>query len=132
MIALISFLSISFFAPTSSAEEYTFEISEIEKKPYHIGGYAEFRPAILGLNRDASLCKLHFYNRDEGQTIEEYNLKLQLEGSLEYGISRLYINTNTDYQKSYLEEFQSTTIYEGYLSLKPSSSLSIDSISRLQ
>ena len=96
IIAFISFLSISFFAPTSSAEEYTFDISEIEKKPYHIGGYAEFMPAILGLNRDASLYKLRFYNRDEGQTIEEYNLKLQIEGSLEYGISHIYVKTNTD------------------------------------
>ena len=126
IIAFISFLSISFFAPTSSAEEYTFDISEIEKKPYHIGGYAEFMPAILGLNRDASLYKLRYYNRDEGQTIEEYSLKLQVEGSLEYGISRLYIKTNTDYQKSYPGESSKTTIYEGYLSLKPSSSLSID------
>src|SRR3989304_3596971 len=107
-------------------EEYSFDLSEIEKKPYHIGGYAELRPVLFGLDKDASLYKLRFYNRDEGQTTEEYNLKLQLEGSLEYGISRLYIKTNTDYQKSYLGESQNTTVYEGYLSLKPSSSLSID------
>ena len=36
------------------------------------------------------------------------------------------MKTNTDYKKSYLGENQKTTIYEGYLSIKPSSSLTID------
>jgi hypothetical protein len=74
----------SLFCLPSSAfpEEYTFDLSEIEKKPYHIGGYAEFRPVLSGLDKDASLYKLLFYNRDEGAALEEYNATLQLEGSL--------------------------------------------------
>ena len=108
------------------AEEYTFDLSEIEKKPYHISGYAELRPVLSGLDKDASLYKLRFYNRDEGATLEEYNAALQLEGSLEKGITRLFVRTNTDYKKSYLGEDQETIVYEGYLSLKPSSALTID------
>ena len=50
-------------------EEYKFELSEIEKKPYHLGGYLELRPVLFGLDRDASLYKLKFFNRDEGKTI---------------------------------------------------------------
>src|SRR4030067_3677729 len=107
-------------------EEYSFDLSEIEKKPYHIGGYAELRPVLFGLDKDSSLCKLLFYNRDEGATLEEYNATLQLEGSLEKGISRLFVRTNTGYKKSYLGEDQKTIVYEGYLSLKPSSALTID------
>jgi hypothetical protein len=49
-----------------------------------------------------------------------------LEGSLEKGIAKLFIRTNTDYKKSYLGEDQKTTVYEGFLSIKPSSSLTID------
>jgi hypothetical protein len=112
--------------PFLFAEEYTFDTSEIEKKPYHLGGYAEMRPVMFGLDKDASLYKLKFYNRKEGNNIYEYNGTLQLEGSLEYGISRFYMRTNTTYQKSYLGEDQQTIIQEGYLSLKPSSSLKID------
>ncbi len=125
-IALICLLSISSLASPASAEEYTFDLSEIEKKPYHIGGYAEVRPVLFGLDKDASLYKLHFYNRNEGATLEEYNAALQLEGSLEKGITRLFLRTNTGYKKSYLGEDQETTLYEGFLSLKPSSSLTID------
>lgn len=109
-----------------SAEEYTFDISEIEKKPYHLGGYAEVKPVLFWLDREASLYKLRFYNRDEGSEIEEYNAELQLEGSIEKGISRLYIMTNTQYRKSYLGDSQKTILYEGHLSLKPSVSLTID------
>lgn len=118
--------SILCLLSSASADEYTFDISEIEKKPYYIGGYAEFRTVLFGLDKKASLYRLNFYNRDEGSTLEEYNSALQLEGSLEKGIARLFVKTNTDYKKSYLGEDQKTTVYEGLLSLKPSSSLTID------
>jgi hypothetical protein len=110
-------------------EEYKFELSEIEKKPYHLGGYLEFRPVLFVLDRDAALYKLTFYNRDEGTTIEAYNGKLQLEGSLEKGIARLFVRTNFDLQYSYLgweHNEAKSMIYEGYLSLKPSTSLSFN------
>ena len=127
MVILVCLLSSAFCdLPSAFAEEYSFDISEIEKKPYHIGGYAELRPILFGLDKDASLYKLKFYKRDEGNTIKEYDAKLQLEGSLEKGIARLFVRTNTDYKKSYLGEDQKTTVYEGFLSLKPSSSLTID------
>ena len=112
--------------PSAFAEDYTFDISEIEKKPYHIGGYAEFKPVLFGFDKDASLYKLKFYDRDEGSTLKEYNSTLQLEGSLEKGIAKLFVKTNTDYKKSYPGEDQKTTVYEGFLSLKPLSSLTID------
>ena len=114
-------------APPSTAEEYKFEPSEIEKKPYQIGGYLEFRPILFGLDKDASLYKLKFFKRDEGKTIEEYNGKLQLEGSFEKGIARLFVRANFDLQHTYLgweHNDPEKMIYEGYLSLKPSSSLS--------
>ncbi len=128
VVVVLIFLLSSFLGvpPVAIAEEYTFDVSEIEKKPYHIGGYAELRPALSGLDKDASLYKLKFYNRDEGSTLEEYNAALQLEGSLEKGIARLFVRTNTDYKNSYLGEDIKTTVYEGFLSLKPSSSLTID------
>jgi len=127
LVFLFSFLSSIFgVLSLAAAEEYTFDVSETEKKPYHIGGYAEIRPVLSGLDRDASLYKLKFYNRDEGSTLEEYNATLQLEGSLEKGIARLFFRTSTDYKNSYIGEDLKTTVYEGFLSLKPSSALTID------
>jgi len=125
LLIVILFLALC-FPLHLYAEGYSFDVSEIEKKPYHIGGYAEFKPILFGLDKNSSLYKLKFYNRDEGSALEEYDSALQLEGSLQKDIASLFVKTNTDYKKSYLGEDQKTIIYEGFLSLKPSSSLTID------
>jgi len=125
-IFYVAINALFFWSFAFAEEEYKFDLSEIEKKPYHLGGYVELRPVLFGLDRDASLYKLKFYNRNEGKTIEEYNGKLQLEGSLEKGIARLFVRTNFDLKYSYLgweHNDPKRMIYEGYLSLKPSPSL---------
>ena len=108
------------------AEEYSFDLSEVEKKPYHLGGYAELRPLLYGLDKDAALYQLRFYNREEGHTLPEYNAALQLEGGIEKGITKLFVRTNTAYQNSYLGTISKTTAYDAFLSLKPTPSLTID------
>ncbi|NPU85451.1 MAG: hypothetical protein HPY65_13325 [Syntrophaceae bacterium] len=115
-------------APAARAadESYSFDLSEIEKKSWHIGGYAEVRPVRYRLNPDGAFYKLRFYNRHEGDAVDEYNGRLQLEGSYEKGIARLYMRTNTDYRRSYTGETEKTSIYEGYGSLRPSASFKID------
>jgi hypothetical protein len=121
VVFLICMSSVSF------SQEYKFDPSEIEKKPYHIGGYLEVKPVLFGLDQDAALYKLRFYNQDEGKTTEAYNGKVQIEGNYERGIARLFTRTNFDLQYSYLGWEHTETkhmIYEGYLALKPSDSLS--------
>ncbi len=108
------------------AEEYSFDPSEVEKKPYYLGGYAELRPILYGLDRDAALYQLRFYNRDEGNTLPEYNAALQLEGGLEMGMTKFFARTNTAYQDSYLGATSTTTVFEAFLSVKPAPSLTID------
>ena len=115
-------------APASAppAEEYKFEASEIQKKPYHIGGYLEFRPILYGLDKDNAIYKLNFLNRKEGSTIEDYDGRVWLEGSYEKGIVGLFLKTNLGLNHTYQGWDHETKIYEGYVSLKPSSSLTID------
>lgn len=103
-------------------EEYKFEISEVEKKPYHLGGYGEFRPVLNVLDRDGALYKLKFYNRDEGKTIEEYNFKLLVDGSYEKDNARLFLRLSYDLNNTYLGWHDELTPYEAFLSLKPSDS----------
>ena len=113
-------------ASASSAEEYKFEISEIEKKPYHIGGYLEFRPILYGLDKDNAIYKLKFLDRKEGSTIEDYDGRIWLEGSYEKGIVGLFLKTNLALNHTYQGWDHETRVYEGYGSLKPSPSLTID------
>lgn len=111
-------IALVIFPGVLHAEEYTFDISETEKKPYHLGGFVEFRPLLSALDQDAALYKLWFYDRDEGQTLPEYSAALQLEGSLEKGPAKIFARTNTLYQDTYLDTIFKTTVYEGWLAVK--------------
>jgi hypothetical protein len=127
IVVLLVFAASTLLLPSfCPAQEYTFDLSEIEKKSYHLGGYAEIRPALLGLDRDASLYKLRFYNKDEGSTIEQYDMTLQLDGSYEKGIARVFGRTNSNLNYSYQGWSGETNLFEGFLSLQPSSSLTVD------
>jgi hypothetical protein len=127
-IPIMILLSLVLIRPLSlrAEETYTFDLNEIEKKPYHVGGYVEMKPTIYQTRQDSSLYRLRYYNRDLGSSLEESNFKLQLEGSYEKGIAHLYFKTNTDYKLSRLGDQEKTDLYEGVLTLNPSSSWKID------
>jgi hypothetical protein len=107
-------------------EEYSFDLSEIEMKPYDIGGYVELRPVLFGLDTDSSAHKLKFYDHGEGDTLDEYNLTFQVDSSYKKGIAGLYLKANTDLKQSDAESSEETELYEGYLSLEPSRSFTFE------
>ena len=107
-------------------EEHTFDLSEIEKKVFQFGGYLEFRPVLFGLDRDSWLYKLRFYDLEEGETIAEYNFNALLDLSFQKGIVGAKIRTNTDITKSVSGWSHVTTLFEAFLSLKPSLSFHLD------
>jgi hypothetical protein len=122
---LIGFLII--FPATGHAEEsYTFDVGEIEKKPYHFGAYLEMRPMVYLLDKDAALYKLQYYADDPGNAIKELNARIQLEGTYEKGKGRLYLKTNTDLAySSFSYGDEKSAIYEGYASYNLMESLKI-------
>jgi len=55
--SVLIFLALLFFAIPSRAwaeEKYSFDLSEIEKKPYHFAGYIEARPVLYGMDSDST------------------------------------------------------------------------------
>lgn len=126
---LTMLMVLSLFLPAMGAAEgdYTFNLSETEKKPYHLGGYVEFKPVVFGLDHDAAFYKFRYFNDPKGQTLAEANGRVQLEGSYEREIYRLYVKTNTDLKySSPAGSAEHSVFYEAYGSLKPSSFLKID------
>jgi hypothetical protein len=124
-------LTIVFLACCTPAvrgeEPYAFDLEETEKKPWHFGGYAEFRPVLNVLDKDAALYQLQYYNKDPGSTITEYNARLQLEGSYEKGMGRVYFKTSTDCRfSSEMNDSSKTALFEGYGTLKPSESWKVE------
>ena len=118
---ILLFIMFGFIPVMAIAEEsYTFDPAETEKKPYSAAGYVEFKPILYGLDREAALYKLRFFNDPKGQTLLEANGRIQLEGSYEKNIFRIYAKTNTDLKSSYSGESERTTFYEAYGSVKGS------------
>jgi len=113
-------------AAVNAEEAYTFDPGETEKKPYHIGGYIEFKPILFGLDRESAFYKLRFFSDPRGQNLLEANGRIQLEGSYEKNIFRIYAKTNTDLKASYSGESERSTFYELYGSVKPLSNLKFD------
>lgn len=107
-------------------ETYTFDISKYEKKPYHFGAYLEARPVLYWFDRNATLYYLRYYGEDTGKTLEEANFKLEIEGRYEKEFFGAYFKTNSEYQVSDLSDGEDSDLYEGYLTLKPSPNLRID------
>jgi len=124
--AMLFVFSLLLPAPGVAGDDYTFDISETEKKPYHFGGYVEFKPLLFGLDQDAAFYKLRFAKDPQGQTLSELNGKVQLEGSYTGDNYLLFAKTNTDLKHSYAGDEERTAFFEAYGSLKPSSSLKID------
>jgi hypothetical protein len=124
LIAALFLLTI--LSAVVSADEYTFTLSDIEKKPYEVGGYLELRPVLFGLDKDAALYKLNFFDRNMGSSREEFNGRLWLEGSLRKGIAGFYLQLSEDYTNSYLGADTELKPYSAYFSIKPSSSLTVN------
>ena len=111
-------------------EEYSFDLSEIEKeiekKPYSLSGYLEFRPTFYWLDDNAAFYKLEFYDRSNRTRLDEYNFRLLLDASYEKGIGGFFLRTNIDAVESDIESDTDEKIFEGYVSLKPSPAFTAD------
>ncbi|MDY7034917.1 MAG: hypothetical protein SV375_01970 [Thermodesulfobacteriota bacterium] len=132
MILIKIFLSLFLFFPyvALAQEEYSFDLSEIEKevekKPYSVGGYFEFRPNLFWFDQDSAFYKLKFFNRPKRKTLDEYNFRLLLDASFQKGIANFFLRTNVDLLESDLESDVDKNILEGYMSLKPSPFFTVD------
>ena len=89
-------------------------------------GMSNSNPSSSDLIGTSAFYKLRFFNDPRGQNLLEANGRIQLEGSYEKNIFRIYAKTNTDLKSSYSGESERSTFYELYGSVKPSSNLKFD------
>jgi len=102
-----------------SAEEFSFDEAEIEKKIWHLGGYAEARPGLNLLDQSAAQSRLRYYGRHVDDTLPDFNGKLLLEGSLEKDWAKLFVQPSLDYTNTRLTHDLKLSWYEAWLQAKP-------------
>ena len=95
-----------FFVPALAQSDYTFDLAEIEKEPYSLGGFLEFKPSLFILDRDAAFYRLKFYDRNEGKVSEQFDFRLRPEGSLQKGMVSAFARIDAllryDYEVAWL------------------------------
>lgn len=108
------------------AEEYTFDASEFEKKPFELGGYVELKQEQFQLNRNAAFYKLAFYNLDQRDTLDRTTGTLELAGKYTQGIATFNFRGHTDAMRDNVLSEQESRVYEAFASFKPDPGFTLD------
>jgi len=121
--ALVVFLLVS---NASAAENYSFDASEFEKKPFEFGGYVELKQEAFSLNRAGAFYRLGYYGQPQRERLERTTATLQLTGKLRHGIGTFDFRTNSDLQRDQLVRERDNKLFEAVYSMRPSPGITLE------
>ena len=67
-------------AAGARAEDYSFDVSQYEKKPFELNGYAELKAEDFALNRGGALYKLNYFGGPQRESLDRMTETLELAG----------------------------------------------------
>ena len=126
---VLLFLLLAAPAPSvtlAQAEDFSFDVSEYESKPFEFKGYIEINPEYSLSNEDGALYQLQFFDEDEQKRISRLTGAVELDGRYRKGIAALTFKTHSEVVWDYLGEDQDHSLYEGYLTLQQDPSFALD------
>jgi hypothetical protein len=109
-----------------AAEEYSFDASAFEKKPFELGGYVQLKQEDFALNRDGAFYKLNNFDQPQRDDLARTTGTLQLAGKLRQGIGTFDFRTNSDLQRDQLSHDHDNILFEGAYSIRPSPGLTME------
>ncbi len=124
--AMIVSLFLSFCLPGAiqAAEEFSFDLEEIEKSPLSWGGYAEFKWEHMDINQDSAFSLLNLSD-DPLSSIDRFGGSLQLDGNYSqelYSVNWLFKVAGVHDDFGWHD---TADIFSAYINLKPSPSATI-------
>jgi hypothetical protein len=120
---LVSFLLVN-RAP-GQEKGFEFDVDAFARKAFSLDGYLEFRPSLSFLNRDSAFCTLAFYDQERPKTLAEGYLALLADLSYRKGIFEAVLEPYLEVTGSLSKSAAEGRLFQGYLSLKPSPSLTM-------
>lgn len=108
-----------------AAEDYKFDVSAFEKKPFELWGYVEFRQEHSVLNQDGAIYLLNFYN-DPHSHLDETIVNLKPSGKARYKDVSLNFRANLEGDHGTLGTDWNARWDEFYGSYKPDPGLTLD------
>jgi len=103
--------------------EFQKEIDKFVTKPYSLGGFAEFQPTLLGIDRDSAVSRARFFKNHQDSLFDQYNFRLRLEGSYKKDWFSMFFKTDTLVRNDFQGWDEDTKLFEVYASAKPSANL---------
>ena len=113
-------------AGTQAAEEFSFDASAFEKKPFELGGYAQLKQEAFSFNRGAAFYRLNNFNQPQRDGLDRTTGTLQLVGKLRQGIGTFDFRTNSGLQRDQLAHDHDNTLFEAAYSIRPDPGLSME------
>ena len=120
-LLLVSFLLVD-RAP-GQEKEFEFDVDAFTRKAFSLDGYLEFRPSLFSLNRDSAFYTLAFYDQARPKTLAEGYFALLADLAYRKGILEAILEPYLDATVSSPESAAEGRLFQGYVSLKPSPSL---------
>ena len=103
-----------------AAEEFRFDASEFEKKPFELNGYVQLKQEYFALNRDGAFYKLAYFGQPQRGYLDRSTGTLQLAGKLRHGTGTFDFRTNSDFQRDQLAHDHDNGVFEAAYSIRPS------------
>jgi hypothetical protein len=102
-----------------AGDEYSFDSSAFEKKPFEFGGYVQFKQEDFALNRSGAFYKLNSLNQPQRDDLGRTTATMQLDGKLRQGIGTFDFRTNSDLQRDQLAHDHDNSLFEAAYSIRP-------------
>jgi hypothetical protein len=106
-------------------KEVEFDVDAFTRKALSLDGYLEFRPSLSFFNRDSAFYLLKYYDQDQPKVLEEGYFALLADLAYRKGIFEAVLEPYIDSTVSQFESAANASLFQGYLSLKPSPSLTV-------
>jgi len=113
-------------AGAQAAEEFSFDASAFEKKPFELGGYVELKQEDFALNRAGAFYKLNNFGQPQRDDLGRTTGTLQLAGKLRQGMGTFDFRTNSGLQRDQLAHDHDNTIFEAAYSIRSSPGLTME------
>ena len=102
------------------------EVDKVATKPYHLGGFFEYQPILMGIDRDSAVSRVRFYNDKQGPLFDQYNFRLRLEGGYKKDWFSMFFKTDTLVRNDFQGWDEDSKVFESYVSAKPSANFILE------
>lgn len=113
-------------AAPAMAEEYRFDVSAFEKKPFEINGYTELRLDSFRHRQDGAFYRLGFFNQPARSRLDRATGAVELSGIYRAGIVSFQGTVHAEASHYSQASTRTGRVFEGYMAIEPADGLRLE------